>query len=103
MSELENCMESLIMLFHRYAEEDSDKQYLNKKELKKLIETELPNFLKNQKDPKAVDRIMTDLDRNKDQKLDFEEFLPLVAGLSIACEKCFRFYKKKEIKGKGKN
>lgn len=33
--------------------------------------------------------MMKDLDLNKDDKLDFEEFLPLVVGLSLACEKCY--------------
>lgn len=38
---------------------------------------------------------MKDLDSNKDDKLDFEEFLPLVAGLSLACEKCYQLHEKK--------
>lgn len=33
--------------------------------------------------------MMKDLDLNKDDKLDFEEFLPLIVGLSLACEKCY--------------
>lgn len=40
---------------------------------------------------------MKDLDSNKDDKLDFEEFLPLIAGLSLACEKCYQLH---ETKGK---
>lgn len=31
---------------------------------------------------------MKDLDQNKDDELNFEEFVPLVTGLSVACEKC---------------
>lgn len=46
MTELEKCMESLIQIFHRYAAENSDGKTLSKKELKKLIEEELPSFLK---------------------------------------------------------
>lgn len=46
MTELEKCMESLIVLFHKYANEDGDGKTLNKKELKKLVENELPTFLK---------------------------------------------------------
>lgn len=38
---------------------------------------------------------MKDLDLNKDDKLDFEEFLPLVVGLSMACEKCYVLHEKK--------
>ncbi|KAM9807413.1 protein S100-A10b [Syngnathus typhle] len=95
MSDLEKCMENLIVIFHRYAKDDGDGRTLSKKELKKLLETELPTFLKTQKNPKTVDCILQDLDHNKDDKLDFEEFLPLVAGLSLACEKCYVLHQKK--------
>lgn len=46
MTELEKCMESLIVTFHRYAEAGGDGNTLSKKELKKLLENELPSFLK---------------------------------------------------------
>lgn len=52
-------------------------------------------LFQSQKNPKIVDRIMKDLDQNKDDKLDFEEFLPLIAGLSMACEKCYMLNEKK--------
>lgn len=46
MTDLEKCMESLIFTFHRYAEAGGDGNTLSKKELKKLLENELPSFLK---------------------------------------------------------
>ncbi|CAK6982688.1 protein S100-A10b [Scomber scombrus] len=95
MTDLEKCMESLIVIFHRYADEDGDGRTLTKKELKKLVEKELPTFLKTQQNPKTVDLILKDLDQNKDDKLDFEEFLPLVVGLSLACDKCYMLHQKK--------
>ncbi|XP_053743864.1 protein S100-A10b [Synchiropus splendidus] len=94
MSDLEKCMEHLIVIFHRYTV-DGDGKSLGKKQLKKLLEHELPTFLKSQKNPHLVDCIMKDLDLNKDDRLDFEEFLPLVAGLSMACEKCYVTKEKK--------
>lgn len=48
-----------------------------------------------QKNPKVVDCIMKDLDLNKDDKLDFEEFLPFVLGLSMICEKRYVLQGKK--------
>ncbi|KAM8870231.1 protein S100-A10b [Spinachia spinachia] len=98
MTELEKCMESLITIFHRYADEDGDKKSLSKKELKKLIETELPTFLKSQKNPKVVEQIRKDLDQNGDAMVDFEEFLSLIVGLSIACEQCFMLHEQKKGK-----
>ncbi|CAL9705710.1 unnamed protein product [Knipowitschia caucasica] len=87
-TELEKCMESLIDIFHRYAKEDEGN--LSKKEFKKLIEAELPNFLQAQQNPNLVNEMMKDLDQNKDHKLDFQEFLSLVNGISMACEKCYK-------------
>ncbi|XP_041843587.1 protein S100-A1-like [Melanotaenia boesemani] len=98
MTELEKSMESMIVVFHRYAKEGGDKNTLSKKELKKLIENELPNFLKSQKNQDTLDRIMKDLDQNKDDELDFEEFIPFVTGLSIACEKHFPLLHEKKGK-----
>ncbi|XP_071369020.1 protein S100-A10b [Centroberyx affinis] len=94
-TELEKCMESMIMVFHRYADEDGDGRTLTNKELRKLMETELSSFLKTQKNPDAVSKIMNDLDQNKDGKVDFEEFVSLIVGLSIACEQCYQVHTKK--------
>lgn len=49
----------------------------------------------SQKDPAAVDKIMKDLDTNRDGQVDFEEFVSLVVGLSIACEQCYQMHMKK--------
>ncbi|KAM4735674.1 protein S100-A10b [Anableps anableps] len=98
MTELEKSMESLITVFHRYAKEGGNKTTLSKKELKKLIESELPNFLKAQKNPDTVACIIKDLDQNKDDELDFEEFVPFVAGLTIACEKHYALHHEKKGK-----
>nr|XP_046171424.1 protein S100-A1-like [Oncorhynchus gorbuscha] len=91
-SELERSMESLIMVFHRYSEKDGDGNTLSKKELKELMQTELASFLKSQKDPATIDKIMKDLDQNGDGKVNFEEFVSLVVGLSIACEQIYQLH-----------
>ncbi|XP_069552017.1 protein S100-P-like [Brachyistius frenatus] len=85
MASLEKSMENILLIFDRYAKESGNKKTLNKKELKKLIENELPTFMMG--NPDAVKNIMKDLDQNKDDELDFEEFLPFIAGLLLACEK----------------
>ncbi|XP_040045072.1 protein S100-A1 [Gasterosteus aculeatus] len=89
-SELETAMESLIKVFHRYANKDGKSVTLSRRDLRELMENELSTFLKSQKDPAAVDKIMKDLDSNGDGKVDFEEFVSLVVGLSIACEQCYQ-------------
>ncbi|KAM9737178.1 protein S100-A10a [Menidia menidia] len=94
-SELETAMESLITVFHRYASKDGRSGTLSRRELRELMENELSGFLKSQKDPAAVDKIMKDLDTNGDGQVDFEEFVSLVVGLSIACEQCYQMHMKK--------
>ncbi|XP_068431467.1 protein S100-A1-like [Clinocottus analis] len=90
-SELETAMESLINVFHRYAiKTGKDGFALTRRQLKELMENELCTFLQSQKDPAAVDKIMKDLDSNCDGHVDFEEFVSLVVGLSIACEHCYQ-------------
>lgn len=90
-SELETAMESLIKVFHRYATNvGKDRAALTRRQLKDLMENELSTFLLSQKDPTAVDKIMKDLDSNGDGHVDFEEFVSLVVGLSIACEHCYQ-------------
>ncbi|KAB0375099.1 hypothetical protein FD755_013591, partial [Muntiacus reevesi] len=42
-----------------------------------------------QKDPKLVGKIMQDLDANKDNKVDFNEFVVMVAALTVACNDYF--------------
>ncbi|KAK9961255.1 hypothetical protein ABG768_009051 [Culter alburnus] len=93
-SDLEKAMETLITVFHRYAGKEGSDVSLNRKELKQLMETELSSFLKSQKDPAAIDKIMKDLDSNGDGEVNFEEFVSLVVGLSIACEQFYQLHKK---------
>lgn len=41
------------------------------------------------KDPMVVEKIMTDLDENRDGEVDFQEFVVLVAALTVACNEFF--------------
>ncbi|XP_020332944.1 protein S100-A1-like [Oncorhynchus kisutch] len=92
LSQLERSMQSLITVFHRYADKDGDCNTLSKKELNELMQTELGSFLKSQKDPAAIDKIMKNLDQNGDGMVNFEEFVSLVVDLSIACEQIYQLH-----------
>uniref|UniRef100_A0A8D0DFS3 Protein S100-A1 n=1 Tax=Salvator merianae TaxID=96440 RepID=A0A8D0DFS3_SALMN len=89
MTELENAMAGLISVFHNYSGKEGDKHKLNKKELKELLQSELAGFLENQKDSEAVEKIMHDLDEDGDGEVDFQEFVVLVAALTVACNEFF--------------
>ncbi|CAI5787421.1 protein S100-Z [Podarcis lilfordi] len=86
---LEGAMDTLIKVFHHYSGKEGDKYKLNKGELKELLTSELTDFLSCQKDPQLVDKIMQDLDSNKDNEVDFNEFVVLVAALTVACNDFF--------------
>ncbi|XP_061108572.1 protein S100-A10b [Conger conger] len=93
-SDLESSMQSLITVFHKYASKDGDQYFLSRSQFRTLAESELANFLKSQKDPCAVDTIMNSLDSNRDGRVDFNEYVSLVVGLSVACEQCFQMHLK---------
>uniref|UniRef100_H3ASE3 Protein S100 n=1 Tax=Latimeria chalumnae TaxID=7897 RepID=H3ASE3_LATCH len=86
---LEKAMDSLINVFHHYSGKEGDKYKLNKGELRQLLNSELHDFLASQKDPHLVDKIMSDLDANRDNEVDFNEFVVLVAALTVACNDFF--------------
>ncbi|XP_013993854.1 protein S100-Z [Salmo salar] len=94
-SQLQSAMDALITVFYKYSGNDGDKYKLNKGELKQLLNSELTDFLMSQKDPMLVEKIMNDLDSNKDNEVDFNEFVVLVAALTVACNDFFQEKQKK--------
>ncbi|XP_059830487.1 protein S100-Z [Hypanus sabinus] len=99
-SQLEGAMDSLIQVFHKYSGKEGDKYKLNKGELKDLLQHELQHFLTAQKDPSLVDNIMKDLDSNRDNEVDFNEFVILVAALTVACNDFFQETLRKKSQAK---
>ncbi|KAM4663107.1 protein S100-A10 [Discoglossus pictus] len=92
-SDLEHAMETLMFTFHKYA---GEKCYLTKDDLQRLMEHEFPEFLKNQNDPLAVDKIMKDLDQCRDGRVIFHSYFSLIAGLTIACDEYYCKHMKKK-------
>nr|XP_004651436.2 protein S100-Z [Jaculus jaculus] len=97
-TQLEVAMDTMIQIFHQYSCKEGDRFKLNKGELKQLLQRELTEFLSCQKDPQLVDKIMQDLDANKDNEVDFNEFVVMVAALTVACNDYFV----EQLKKKGK-
>uniref|UniRef100_A0A667GX82 Protein S100 n=1 Tax=Lynx canadensis TaxID=61383 RepID=A0A667GX82_LYNCA len=97
-TQLEIAMNIMIRIFHQYSCKEGDRFKLNKGELKMLLQQELTEFLSCQKDPQLVDKIMQDLDANKDNEVDFNEFVVMVAALTVACNDYFV----EQLKKKGK-
>ncbi|KAG8524655.1 Protein S100-Z [Galemys pyrenaicus] len=96
---LEIAMDTMIRTFHQYSAKEGDRFKLNKGELKMLLQRELTDFLLCQNDPQLVDKIMQDLDASKDNEVDFNEFVVMVAALTVACNDYFV----EQLKKKGKS
>ncbi|XP_028910549.1 protein S100-A8-like [Ornithorhynchus anatinus] len=85
MTVLEKSIDSLIDVFHKYSLVAGHYHSISKGDLKNLMEKELTTFLKSQKDPLTVDTLFKELDSNKDQQINFEEFMVLVTRVGVAC------------------
>ncbi|XP_068822805.1 protein S100-Z [Capricornis sumatraensis] len=97
-TQLEIATDIMIRTFHRHSCREGDRFKLSKGELKILLQRELTEFLSCQKDPELVDKMMQDLDANKDNEVDFNEFVVMVAALMVACNDYFV----EQLKKKGK-
>ncbi|XP_002815713.2 protein S100-Z [Pongo abelii] len=95
---LEMAMDTMIRTFHRYSCKEGNRFELSKGELKLLLQRELTGFLSCREDPQLVDKIVQDLDANKDNEVDFNEFVVMVAALTVACNDYFV----EQLKKKGK-
>ncbi|XP_054618910.1 ictacalcin-like [Dunckerocampus dactyliophorus] len=89
MSQIQQAMVLLIDCFQKYAGKEGDKNTLSKGELKELLQHELGGPLGKANDKAAIDRIFKDLDINKDNSVDFREYVNLVACLTQLCFEYF--------------
>ncbi|KAL2771720.1 protein S100-A9, partial [Daubentonia madagascariensis] len=85
MSDLERSIETIINTFHQYSVRREPPDSLNQREFKQLVNKELQNFLKKEeRNDKAINHIMEDLDTDENKELSFEEFIVLMARLTEA-------------------
>nr|XP_056709495.1 protein S100-A12-like [Euleptes europaea] len=88
---LEKCCECIINIFHQYSVRVDHFDMLSKGELKKMVEEQMPNFLKGlerkqkKKDPKFIDSLFEELDKDKSGQITFEECLVYIGRVLIAC------------------
>ncbi|XP_051575955.1 ictacalcin-like [Myxocyprinus asiaticus] len=89
MSKIQPAMVLLIEAFHKYSGKEGDKNTLSKGELKELLNAELSDFLGKSTDKSALDKIFKDLDANADGTVDFQEYVTLVACITMMCHDFF--------------
>ncbi|KAF7659623.1 hypothetical protein LDENG_00295120 [Lucifuga dentata] len=86
VSDLENAMVTIIHVFHKYS---GHKCKLKKAELKDLINNEMNHFIMKIQENDTLDELFTDLDQNGDLKIDFREFITLIAMVTSTCHELF--------------
>uniref|UniRef100_A0AAZ3RCA7 Protein S100 n=2 Tax=Oncorhynchus tshawytscha TaxID=74940 RepID=A0AAZ3RCA7_ONCTS len=89
MSQVQQAMALLISAFHKYSGKEGDKTTLSKGELKDLLYAELGEILGKNTDQAKIDKIFKDLDANSDGSVDFQEYVTLVACLTMVCNEFF--------------
>ncbi|XP_063001759.1 protein S100-A6-like [Elgaria multicarinata webbii] len=71
----------LVAVFHKYSGKEGDKNTLSKKELKELIQKEMT--IGPKLNEKEIQGLMTDLDRNGDQEVNFQEYVTFLGALAM--------------------
>ncbi|XP_034954482.1 protein S100-A4 [Zootoca vivipara] len=99
-SPLEKALEAMVTTFHNYSGKEGDKYKLNKAELKELLLKELPGFLGKKKDEASFQKILSNLDNNKDNEVDFQEYAVFLACVAMMCNDFFQGYPDKMPRSK---
>ncbi|KAF6293709.1 S100 calcium binding protein A8 [Rhinolophus ferrumequinum] len=79
LTELESAINNFIEIYHKYSLETGNYHALYRDDLKKLLHTECPQYMKK----KDADTWFKELDINQDNAINFEEFLTLVVKVGI--------------------
>uniref|UniRef100_A0A8D0GH86 Protein S100 n=1 Tax=Sphenodon punctatus TaxID=8508 RepID=A0A8D0GH86_SPHPU len=88
---LEQALTVMVTSFHKYSGKEGDKYKLSKAELKELLTKEMPNFFSKPADEAAFQKLMSNLDANRDNEVDFQEYATFLA-VSMMCNDFFQGY-----------
>ncbi|KAL2084209.1 hypothetical protein ACEWY4_019727 [Coilia grayii] len=75
-------MATIITVFEEHAGKDGDASTLSNAEVKGLLCKEFGAKMETAKDKQAAEKMFQELDGNKDGKVDFTEFVTLVAAFT---------------------
>uniref|UniRef100_A0A8C3S6D9 Protein S100 n=1 Tax=Chelydra serpentina TaxID=8475 RepID=A0A8C3S6D9_CHESE len=101
-SPLEQALAVTLSTFHKYSAKQGDKFKLSKAELKDLLTKEFPVFesISKQMDDAEFQKIMSDLDANKDNEVDFQEFACFLPCVATGCNDFFKDHRPKQLRKK---
>ncbi|XP_014433499.1 protein S100-A2-like isoform X2 [Pelodiscus sinensis] len=86
---LQQALAVLVCTFQRYAKQEGNRFTLSRRELRELLETELPSLGNVQVKEGAFEELMSILDTNGDEEVDFQEYIRFVA---VACTLSHEFF-----------
>ncbi|XP_041259923.1 protein S100-A4-like isoform X2 [Onychostruthus taczanowskii] len=87
---LEQAMALMVTTFHKYSAKEGDKYKLSKAELKELLNKELPVFGSKQTSEASLQKLMSNLDCNSDNEVDFQEYVTFLACMAMMCNEFFQ-------------
>ncbi|XP_069032504.1 protein S100-A11 [Embiotoca jacksoni] len=79
---MEAAITTMVTEFKAHAGKDGSSSTLSRDEFQNLVTSQLPNLVKNARDPGAIDQLMGSLDENNDGELTFSEFWQLIGKLA---------------------
>ncbi|CAM5153807.1 unnamed protein product [Natator depressus] len=79
-SDLEKAFATAALVYNNSADPDGK---LNKAETKTLLQTQFMNFIQGQESKPKYQEIISALDEDKDNKIDFEDFMILLLSLAL--------------------
>ncbi|XP_068850288.1 protein S100-A6 [Capricornis sumatraensis] len=85
---LDPAISLLVVICHKYSGCDGDENTLSRKELKELVQKELTLGEKMQDAETA--ELMDEMDQNKDQVVDFQEYVTFLGALAMIYNELLR-------------
>ncbi|KAJ1110160.1 hypothetical protein NDU88_007515 [Pleurodeles waltl] len=91
-SDLEKALATVALVYNSHADADGK---LAKDEIQELLQTEFTHFLQGQEEKPKYKELMANLKEDKDNRIDFEDFMIILLSFTLLSE---LFYDLKKVK-----